>query len=193
MNIRDVGQVGLREVGAREVGAREVGAREVGAREVGAREVGAREVGAREFLAAGAELVIARLEEAGSTLLVLPQTGYSTKLRSGSLEIVRSALETYGSSDRQIRPAVPSAAQITRMDEALAWITLIPRERHVLRRIVGARALVNPMTERHLFSWRRLATVVEGRGPQGGPAVARAGDRPHRGRLVPCEGDLIAG
>lgn len=107
-----------------------------------------------------AELVILRLEEAGRTLMILPQSGYSTKLRSGSLEMVRSALENYGLNDAKIRPAVPSAAQITRMDEALGWITLIPRERHVLRRIVGARSLVSPMTERHLFSWRRLATVV---------------------------------
>ncbi len=46
------------------------------------------------------------------------------------------------------------------MDEALGWIALIPRERYVLRRIVGARALVSPVTERHLFSWRRLGGVL---------------------------------
>ena len=37
-----------------------------------------------------AELVIYRLEEAGATLLALPGTGWSTRLRSSSLEIVRS-------------------------------------------------------------------------------------------------------
>ena len=46
------------------------------------------------------------------------------------------------------------------MDEALAWITRIPADRYVLRRIVGARALVSPVTERHLFSWRRLASTL---------------------------------
>jgi len=30
----------------------------------------------------------------------------------------------------------------------------------VLRRIVGARALVSPLTDRHLFPWRRLAAVL---------------------------------
>ena len=30
------------------------------------------------------------------------------------------------------------------MDEALAWIPLIPLDRNVPRRIVGARALINP-------------------------------------------------
>jgi len=107
-----------------------------------------------------AAFVIARLEEAGSTLLALPQTGYTTQLRTSSLEIVRTAVEAYGYADRRIRPAVPSAARITRMDAAFGWIRLIPVERYVLRRIVGARALVNPLTERHLFSWRHLARVV---------------------------------
>ncbi len=46
------------------------------------------------------------------------------------------------------------------MDEALGWITLIPQERYVIRRIVGARALVSPVTERHLYSWRRLGEAV---------------------------------
>ena len=108
-----------------------------------------------------ATFVTWRLEEAGRTLLALPGTGWSTKLRSTQLEIVRSALESYGWGTRPVRPAVPSAARITRMDEALAWLQLIKQERsYVLRRIVGARALVHPISDRHLFSWRRLATVV---------------------------------
>jgi hypothetical protein len=42
----------------------------------------------------------------------------------------------------------------------LNWIPRIPVDRYVLRRIVGARALVSPITERHLFPWRRLATLL---------------------------------
>jgi len=30
----------------------------------------------------------------------------------------------------------------------------------VLRRIVGARSLVHPITQRHLFPWRRLAASI---------------------------------
>ena len=107
-----------------------------------------------------AEFVIYRLEEAGAALLALPGTGWSTKLRASSLEIVRSAIESYGWSTKRIRPAVPPAAKITRMDEAMGWIPLIPVDRYVLRRIVGARSLVHPITERHLFPWRRLATAL---------------------------------
>ena len=73
---------------------------------------------------------------------------------------MRTALDAYGWTAERARPPGPDATKIDRMDEALGWITLIPRERYVLRRIVGARALVSPMTERHLFSWRRLGAVL---------------------------------
>jgi hypothetical protein len=107
-----------------------------------------------------AELVIYRLEEAGSTLLALPMAGWSTRLRTSRLDVVQAALESYGWEKRPVRPPVPSAQRITRMDEALSWIPSIPRDRVVLRRIVGARALVSPTTERHLFSWRRLGSML---------------------------------
>jgi hypothetical protein len=101
-----------------------------------------------------------RLEEAGETLLALPGTGYSTRLRTSSLDIVRTALENYGWSETRVRPPVPSSGKITRMDETLAWILLIPVDNYVLRRIVGARCLVSPVTDRHLFPWRRLAAAL---------------------------------
>lgn len=107
-----------------------------------------------------ADFVIYRLEEAGSTLLALPGSGWSTRLRTSSLEIVRTALENYGWTTTRIRPPVPSAERITRMDEAMGWLTLIPVDRYVLRRIVGARSLVHPITERHLFPWRRLGAAL---------------------------------
>lgn len=113
----------------------------------------------------GAEAVIARLEEAGATLLALPSGGYSTRLRTSRHEVVRSALEGYGwqnarGESPRLRPPVPEPAAITRMDEAFAWLALIPADRYVLRRIVSARALVSPATGRHLFTWRRLALLL---------------------------------
>jgi hypothetical protein len=125
----------------------------------------ARRIGApaREWV--DAEMVIYRLEEAGRSLLALPPTGYSTKLRLNTLDVVRSALEGYGweayrGEQVRMRAPVPDAARITRMDEALAWIPLIPQDRYVLRRIVGCRALVSPLTERHLYPWRRIGTLL---------------------------------
>ena len=107
-----------------------------------------------------AAFVVYRLEEAGATLLALPGTGYSPRLRMSHLEVVIAASEAYGGERARMRPPVPPAARITRMDEALGWILMIPKDRYVLRRIVGARSLVSPMTERHLYSWRRLGEVV---------------------------------
>ena len=109
---------------------------------------------------ADAEYVIYRLEEAGATLLALPSTGYTTRLRTTALDVIRDTVETFAAEKGRVRPPAPPAARITRMDEALAWVAHIPPDRYVLRRIVGARALVSPVTERHLFTWRRLATVL---------------------------------
>src|SRR6187399_2191148 len=101
---------------------------------------------AADALPFDAKLLIYRLEEAGGTLLALPGTGWSTRMRASSLEIVRAAVESYGWSNDRIRPPVPSAARISRMDEAMNWLPLIPMDRYVLRRIVGARSLVHPVT-----------------------------------------------
>jgi hypothetical protein len=113
---------------------------------------------ARDYI--DSAFIVYRLEEAGTTLLALPGTGYSTRMRVSQLDVVQAAAEAYGAEKARIRPPVPSASRISRMDEALGWIPLIPRERYVLRRIVGARCLVSPTTERHLYSWRRLGTLI---------------------------------
>ena len=49
---------------------------------------------------------------------------------------------------------------ITRMDQAYRWVSRIPEDKYVLRRVVGARSLVHPMTGRYLYSWRRLGTAI---------------------------------
>lgn len=109
---------------------------------------------------ATSEWVVARLEEAGATLLGLPHTGYSTRLRVGALHPVPSAEDMLHALPDRPRAPVPSAACVDRMDQALAWVPLIPEGRLVLRRIVHARALVSPLSGKHLFTWRRLAAEV---------------------------------
>lgn len=105
--------------------------------------------------------VVARLEDAGTTLLCLPDTGPSTRMRISALEVVRAAcVEMVGAPGKRLRLPMPSPARIGAMDEAWAWLGRIPNDRYVLRRIVGARALVNPVTERHMFSWRRLGGLL---------------------------------
>ena len=55
---------------------------------------------------------------------------------------------------------MPSASRISRMDTAMGYLALIPQDRYLLRRIVGCRALVHPISGRHLYSWRRLAELL---------------------------------
>jgi hypothetical protein len=106
------------------------------------------------------DFVVYRLEEAGATVLSLPGSGWSTRMRTSSIEIVRTAMESYGWSGSRIRPPMPSAEKISRMDEAMGWLMLIPQDKFVLRRVVGARSLVHPITDRYLFPWRRLGAAL---------------------------------
>jgi hypothetical protein len=86
-------------------------------------------------------------------------SGYSTGLRVSRAEILREAMEAYDGEPAPIRPPAPSARHISEMDEALAWLGLIPPDRLLLRRIVAARSLVNPLTGRPVCSWRRLGKI----------------------------------
>ena len=106
--------------------------------------------------------VCAMLEEAGATLLALPHAGYTTRLRTGSLDWVRDAAAVLapGTGPAPLRPAVPSPAAVDRMDRAFAWLALIPDGKFVLRKVAGARALVHPVTGWHLYPWRRLGAAL---------------------------------
>lgn len=109
-----------------------------------------------------ARFIVASLEEAGATLLALPDRGYTTGVRSGMPDVVHDWWDIYGwpTAVASIRPPMPSADRIDRMECAFQWVRYIPDDRYVLRRIVGARCLVHPVTERHLFPWRRLGVVL---------------------------------
>lgn len=104
-----------------------------------------------------AEYVVATFERAGQTLLSLPITGSRPAgYRSNMPEIVRQFAEAYGTTEEELRPATPSARAISEMDEVFSWVSLIPADRFVVRRVVQCRALVNPLTGRHLYSWAKL-------------------------------------
>ncbi len=111
-----------------------------------------------------ADAVNYRLTEAGRTLLSLPgrsdgrpNLGIRTSSLPYATEITLMA--SYAPA-MAIRPAAPSSQAISRMDEAFAWLSYIPQSSYVLRRIVAARCLVSPTTDKHLFPWRRLGTAI---------------------------------
>jgi hypothetical protein len=107
-----------------------------------------------------AEQIMQSLEEAGATLLALPGQGYSTRMKTMRLDVVHSALDAYGWQNAALRPPMPGAAAISQMDEVFGWLGLIPESKYMLRRILGARALVHPLTLRHLFPWRRIGQML---------------------------------
>ena len=107
-----------------------------------------------------AELVIDRLDRAGATLLALPHTGHSTRMSQSKLPIVRDFADLVGAEQDDELVLTPTPRMISEMEQALGWITLIPAERTVLRRIVGARSLCRPTTMRPLYGWRRIAMMV---------------------------------
>ena len=118
------------------------------------------EMATNDIAFADAKALQIRLEEAGETLLLLPQRGYTTRLRTSTWNVLDEATEAYATHPARLHLPVPSAAKITRMDEALSWLPLIPDDKYVLRRLVASRMLVSPLTGRHLFPWRRLATLL---------------------------------
>ncbi len=118
------------------------------------------EMATNDIAFADAKVLELRLEEAGETLLLLPQHGYTTRLRTSTWNVLDEATEAYATQPARLHLPVPSAAKITRMDEALSWLPLIPDDKYVLRRLVASRMLVSPLTGRHLFPWRRLATLL---------------------------------
>ena len=104
-----------------------------------------------------AQLVIDRLEEAGRTLIALPGSGCGPgTYKAAWPEFPQLQAEAYGYTEEEQRPATPSAAAITRMDEAFGWMRLIPPDKGSWRKIVLLRALVNPVTDKHRWSWRRI-------------------------------------
>jgi hypothetical protein len=106
------------------------------------------------------EALVLRLEEAGATLLAMPARGYSTGLKQIRLDVVHTALDAYGWEGARLRAPAPPAVAVSRMDEAFSWLLFIPDKQYVLRRIAGARALVHPLTGRHLYPWRRLGKLL---------------------------------
>ena len=113
-----------------------------------------------ETAACSSEMVIARLEAAGRTLLSMSGGERSQRMRTFWPDVVRSPWEGYGYTEAGPVRLSPSPADITAMDEALRWIAAIPDSQHVLRRIVWARVLVHPVRGDNIFSFKQIGVMV---------------------------------
>lgn len=113
-----------------------------------------------------------RLEEAGRTLMALPvpKGGLPKGMRSNWPDVIRgyedalSALvgasdvtkQEYADQQNRVR-VTPSAAEVGRMEEALEWLWRIDDVRK--RRLCLCRALMHPVSGRHIVSFRKLARI----------------------------------
>jgi hypothetical protein len=112
------------------------------------------------------EDVVAALERAGTTLLRLPTARiFPAPLRAAWPSYVRDAHEAYGYNAVTMRPATPQPGDITAMDQAFSWASLIPPQFPTIRQIVLRRSLVRPAetirpednSDPHIWGWTRLA------------------------------------
>ncbi len=103
--------------------------------------------------------IVERLEEAGKTEISLPERGYSPKLAQRHYRVVRRLFHDEA-APLALRPPAPSAEQISRMEEAFGWVLALPESEVVTRRILFARAMVHPISNLHIFSWRQIGRTL---------------------------------
>ena len=96
---------------------------------------------------------VRRIEHAGATLRCLRVRSPSTLLARGRIEIVQNIGAEMGPERTRLAYPVPSARDVSLMDEALSWIWLIPNQ--VKRRVVSMRSQFHPYQEKNIISWRR--------------------------------------
>ncbi|WP_339077721.1 DUF6362 family protein [Acetobacter sp. AC2005] len=107
-----------------------------------------------------AQAVEDRLFEAGYTLACLPAHGVRPagwgKGWGETLMDMDDLLTLVAESE--VRPPMPTAAAITRMDEAFIWVQGISNFRH--RRVVLLWMMIHPLSLRHRYSWRQIGSFL---------------------------------
>ena len=103
-----------------------------------------------------AEAIQGRLQHAYKVLFNLPSDG-GQRLKVATYGYVSELVSVAGKLAR-IR-LNPSRLDIELMDEALVWPSLIPNL--TTRRIVSARSMVHPVTDRPVFNWQRLSKALD--------------------------------
>lgn len=106
------------------------------------------------------EQVIARLEDAGRTIIAMPASGvWPGGMRSTMPDVLQSIWDSYGTEPAALRPGTPSARAITKMQETWHWLAMI--DDVLPRRVVAMRMLVHPITDRYRHSWRDVGERLD--------------------------------
>ena len=118
--------------------------------------------------------IVARLEDAGRTLMTLPMParGMPAGPRTAWPEYMQKYWDVFGHADEddnqdrreaqahlinQVRVQASQKA-VDRLDEVLGWLWYIEVSRH--RRTVVARMLTHPVSERPVNSWKQIAKAM---------------------------------
>jgi hypothetical protein len=109
---------------------------------------------------ADARSVRVQFEEAGAILLSLPVSELMNHLAEPHFTLIRPSIEFSFPMTPVVRPPVPPPEKIKRMQQVMSWIHLIEKDRVVVRSVVAARALIDPITDESLFSWRLIARLL---------------------------------
>ena len=106
-------------------------------------------------------LVILRLIAAGKSLVALQGSDGPRKLKTQSMAFLQIFnFDEKSDPNDKIRILIPSALAIDQMDETLRWLQLIPNEKYVIRRIISLRMLTDPRTDRPLYTWKKIALLI---------------------------------
>lgn len=98
------------------------------------------------------------LEWAGSKLLAMNiRSPFPKEPGTAWPSYAQEAIVAYGYTNERLRPAAPTKFQITIMDEILLLPSLVSNIQ--ARRIINARALVTPVSNRYLYSWSKIAEI----------------------------------
>jgi len=104
-----------------------------------------------------ADQIAERLDEAACTLAALPSNGLRpADARVAWPDIVPHWVDLEWPMESDDRPPRPTSADIRRMDEALAWVSLLDRREMHLRHVVNMRLIVHPISQMHRYNWRQI-------------------------------------
>lgn len=99
------------------------------------------------------------LEWAGMRLLAMPgQNPFPASQRALWPDYPQDANTAYGYTDVPLRAGRPTKAEIPIVDEILTLPLLVQNQTE--RRIVQARSLVTPISQRYLYSWSKIARML---------------------------------
>lgn len=95
------------------------------------------------------------LEDAAFTLAAMPANGcWPGGMRSYWPDIVADRDDLDWPMESDVRPPAPSKDEVSRMDLALSWLSMI--EEREARVVVNLRLIVHPISGQNRYSWRKI-------------------------------------